>query len=452
MLVDGAASVFGLFVGAVASRLWLGYPATPPPLSLVAMTAMWIVAIDLAGGYQKRFIGHGSLESRRIFLAMLMLAAGIAFTSWLTQIDVARSFLLVSLPVSAVGASLGRRQLQRITRPHAGRQLLSQRTLLVGEPESVQRISTILRRSEKHPYQLIGACILGGPPPPDACRVRYLGDFESVLVVVRAHRVDAVLVAADSGLTAAAVRHLAWDLEGTGASVVVAPGVCEVSGARVAVRPVNGLPLLYVDQPCFRGLRHRAKEVGEPLLAALGLVVLAPLLAVVALLIKLDTPGPVFFRQWRIGRDGKSFPIMKFRTMVADAEDHKAELMGMSQPDRPLFKIEHDPRITRVGSWLRRTSLDELPQLINVVRGQMSLVGPRPHLIEELAQFGPDSSRRLLVKPGMTGIWQVNGRSDLPHDEAMRLDLSYVDNWSLGLDASIILRTLAVMVDKSGAY
>jgi lipopolysaccharide/colanic/teichoic acid biosynthesis glycosyltransferase len=172
----------------------------------------------------------------------------------------------------------------------------------------------------------------------------------------------------------------------------------------------------------------------------------------VALLIKLDTPGPVFFRQWRIGRDGKSFPIMKFRTMVADAEDHKAELMGMSQPDRPLFKIEHDPRITRVGSWLRRTSLDELPQLINVVRGQMSLVGPRPHLIEELAQFGPDSSRRLLVKPGMTGIWQVNGRSDLPHDEAMRLDLSYVDNWSLGLDASIILRTLAVMVDKSGAY
>lgn len=450
--VDITVSLLGVACGAVASRLWLGFSATPAPPILAGMIALWIAAVAMAGGYQKRFVGHGNVESHRIFLAMLMLAAGIGFVSWLTQVDVPRSFVLVSLPITAIGTSLGRCLLQRIACGHAGCQFLLQRTLLVGTPEAVERLSTILRRSTHHSYQLMGACVFTDPQSPTSCSLPVFGDLDSIRSVVSTQHIDTVVLAAESGFSSSAIRHLAWRLEGTGASIVIAPGVSEVSGSRVAVRPVNGLLFLYVEQPCFRGLRHRAKEVGEPLLAGVGLVLLAPVLAVIALLIKLDSPGPVFFRQSRIGLLGRSFQIIKYRTMVADAEARKSELLGKSQSNGPLFKIEHDPRITRVGALLRKTSLDELPQLFNVLRGEMSLVGPRPHLPEELAQFGQDSSRRLLVKPGMTGIWQVSGRSDLPHDDAMRLDLSYVDNWSLHTDASIICRTLAVIVDRHGAY
>lgn len=452
LAADVVASSVGVASGVVVSRLWLGFYATPDLAVLAGMIALWIATVALAGGYQKRFVGHGTLESRRIFLAMLMLIAGIASVSWLTQIDVPRSFLLVCLPVSAAGTALGRRLLQRIACGHAGCQFLLQRTLLVGTPEAIERVSTILRRSMHHSYQLVGACILGDSPSQSPLSLPVLGDVDSIQTVVSTHHVDTVLLAAECGVSPSAVRHLAWQLEVTGATFVVAPAVCEVSGARVAVRPVNGLLLLHLEQPGFCSLRHRAKEVGEPAIAALALLVLAPVLAVIAVLIKLDSPGPVFFRQSRIGRLGRGFDIIKFRTMVADAENRKAELLSKSESDGPLFKIQNDPRITRVGALLRRTSLDELPQLFNVLTGQMSLVGPRPHLPEELAQFGPDSSRRLLVKPGMTGIWQVSGRSDLSHDEAMRLDLGYVDNWSLRYDASIIGRTVAVMVDKHGAY
>jgi exopolysaccharide biosynthesis polyprenyl glycosylphosphotransferase len=261
-----------------------------------------------------------------------------------------------------------------------------------------------------------------------------------------------VAVLACPQLDGPALRRLAWDLEPSGADLIVAPTLVDVAGPRLSIRPVEGLPLLHVDQPTFTGLRRLLKAGFDRCLAGLALVALSPLLAVIALAVKVNSPGPVLFRQVRVGRLGQEFTILKFRSMVADAERRMDEVVQLNQGDGPLFKAHADPRITRVGAFLRRTSLDELPQLVNVMLGQMSLVGPRPHLAAEVALFGSDMTRRMLVKPGLTGLWQVSGRSDLTWDESVRVDLRYVENWSFMLDLAILWKTLFVVLRRSGAY
>jgi len=212
------------------------------------------------------------------------------------------------------------------------------------------------------------------------------------------------------------------------------------------------LPLLPIDHPEFSGARLVIKSVFDKAFALVALIVTAPLLAVLALAIRLDDGGPVLFKQTRVGKHGRAFCVYKFRTMVPDAEARKTSLACDNEQQWPLFKIRRDPRLTRLGTSLRRWSLDELPQLLNVVAGEMSLVGPRPALPEEAAMYGDHVRRRLAVKPGMTGLWQVNGRSDLPWDESVRLDLSYVENWSLMLDLHILWKTWAAVVRGWGAY
>jgi exopolysaccharide biosynthesis polyprenyl glycosylphosphotransferase len=261
-----------------------------------------------------------------------------------------------------------------------------------------------------------------------------------------------VAVLACPQLDGTALRRLAWELEPTGADLIVAPTLVDVAGPRLSIRPVEGLPLLHVDHPTFTGLRRLLKVGFDRCLAGLALLLLSPLLAVIAVAVKLDSPGPVLFRQLRVGRLGQEFTILKFRSMVADAERRMDEVVQLNQGDGPLFKAHADPRVTRVGAFLRRTSLDELPQLVNVLLGQMSLVGPRPHLAAEVALFGSDMTRRMLVKPGLTGLWQVSGRSDLTWDESVRVDLRYVENWSFMLDVAILWKTLFVVLRRSGAY
>ncbi|MFC7645746.1 sugar transferase [Streptosporangium lutulentum] len=221
---------------------------------------------------------------------------------------------------------------------------------------------------------------------------------------------------------------------------------------RINIRPVAGLPLLHVAHPDLDGARQLVKGVFDKVVAALALLALSPFLLVVAALIKSTGPGPVLFRQARVGKGGEEFTVLKFRTMVPDAEQIKRILTELNEGDGVLFKIRNDPRITPLGSWLRRYSIDELPQLFNVVRGDMSLVGPRPPLPEEVARYGTDVRRRLVVKPGLTGLWQVSGRSDLSWEESVRLDLRYVENWSLALDMQILWKTWSAVMRGSGAY
>ena len=226
----------------------------------------------------------------------------------------------------------------------------------------------------------------------------------------------------------------------------------DVAAERVKVRPVAGLPLLHVDKPRSAAAVRSAKRAFDVIGSLAVLLALSPVFALAAIQIKRSDGGPVFFRQARVGRVGQPFGMVKFRSMVLDAEERLAELAALNESDGVLFKMKEDPRITRVGRFLRRYSIDELPQLVNVIRGEMSLVGPRPPLPAEVDKYAIDVHRRLLVRPGLTGLWQVSGRSGLSWDESVRLDLYYVENWSPSLDATILLRTLLAILRGSGAY
>jgi len=261
------------------------------------------------------------------------------------------------------------------------------------------------------------------------------------------------VVIADSHTVAGeALRSLAWQLEGTGVQLVVAPAVTQVAGPRIVIRPIAGLPLLQVDEPELSGGQRLLKETFDRIAAALMLVLLSPVLLVLALVVRTGSRGPALYRQVRVGRDGREFTMLKFRTMVRGADTQVDELADLNESDGVLFKIRDDPRTTRNGRWMRRHSLDELPQLWNVLVGQMSIVGPRPPLPSEVQRYGTDAQRRLLVKPGMSGLWQVSGRAELSWEESVRLDLYYVENWSPALDAQILWRTFGAVLRGRGAY
>jgi len=443
-----AASVAAL----VALALGWGQTSTTTTAFAAVLPLAWIVTIGLAGGYQHRFLGIGSEEYNRVALGALGLIALVATVSWAAELSLARPFVAVAFPVAAFLTFAGRKALRVGTRALRRRGRMRHRTVVLGEGLGVSELAAHLKASSKHGYDVIGACLTGADSYRPDCSVPVMGDADDVADVVREHDADTVAVVPSPTLTSEKLRRLAWQLEPTGANLVVAPSLMDVAGPRIAVRPVEGLPLLHVEQPRFSGVKRLVKETYDPVVAGLGLLLLSPLLAAVALAIKLDSPGPVLFRQSRVGRQGERFTIFKFRTMVVDAEGQKAALAHLNEGSGPLFKMKKDPRITKVGAILRKTSLDELPQLINVVTGSMSLVGPRPHLPEEIELFGDDFRRRLLVKPGLTGLWQVSGRSDLSFEESVRVDLRYVENWSFAMDVLILWRTLSVVVKGSGAY
>jgi exopolysaccharide biosynthesis polyprenyl glycosylphosphotransferase len=284
--------------------------------------------------------------------------------------------------------------------------------------------------------------------------VPVLGGLTDVVSVLRQMRADSVAVAPGPGISSEALRQLSYELEGTGVDLLVAPTLTNVTGTRISIRPVSGLPLLHVDEPELGGARRLVKAAFDRSVGLLLLLLVAPFLLLIALAIRLTSRGPAFFRQQRVGRDGKAFTLWKLRSMYVDAEARRHQLddLNVHRDKGVLFKIQNDPRITPIGRQLRRYSLDELPQLWNVVKGDMSLVGPRPPLQSEVDRYETHTHRRLLVKPGLTGLWQVSGRSDLSWEDTVRLDLHYVENWSLGLDLAVMAKTVLAVLRPSGAY
>jgi exopolysaccharide biosynthesis polyprenyl glycosylphosphotransferase len=279
-----------------------------------------------------------------------------------------------------------------------------------------------------------------------------LGSLDQVASAARAAGCDGVAVTSDDATRFNYLRHLAWSLEGTGVNLLVDPGLEEVTGPRLHIRSGTGFSLVEVDEPKFTGWRRLVKRFGEVVLTSVGIIVVAPVMLIIAAAVKLQDRGPVIFRQARVGRGGKLFTMLKFRSMAVDAEIRKADLLALNEGHGALFKLRDDPRVTRLGKFLRDFSLDELPQLFNVLRGSMSLVGPRPHLAHEVAQMPLEANRRSLVSPGLTGLWQISGRSDLKEDDAIKLDLRYVENWSLALDLQILLRTIWAVLARRGAH
>jgi exopolysaccharide biosynthesis polyprenyl glycosylphosphotransferase len=300
----------------------------------------------------------------------------------------------------------------------------------------------------------VGSCVPDGGGSADLTTlgVPVLGGFDDVDFALRATSADTVAVLPCPEMDGPALRMLSWSLAKSGTDLLVAPALIDVAGPRIAIRPVCGLPLLHVDEPQLAGGRRVAKALLDRVAALIALSVLAPLLVAIALAIRLSSPGPAIFRQTRTGWQGREFAMWKFRTMVRNAEALRSSVDKLNRhATGELFKMTVDPRITPLGRWLRRTSLDELPQLVNVLRGQMSLVGPRPLPVTDRPYDG-DARRRLLVKPGLTGLWQISGRSDLDWEESIRLDLRYVEQWSLALDALIVWKTVFAVVKGRGAY
>ncbi|WP_369136673.1 sugar transferase [Modestobacter versicolor] len=419
----------------------------------LALVLAWPALLAVVGAYEERSFGIGSDEFRRIGRAGLVLLAGLGFVSYAAELDLSRGLVVVAVPALALTTVLER----YLARLLLARQRLQGRSLkrvvVVGRGGAVLELTDRLSRNRHAGLDVVAACVT----PDDRSRVARALDLpvaglEEVLATARLHGADTIAVTSASETAAEYLRTLSWQLEGSGLELLVAPGLVEVAGPRLHIRPFDGLPLLSVEQPRFEGWRRVVKGAIDRSVALAALVFFAPVLAALALAVRVSSPGPVFYRQERIGLQGRSFAMLKFRSMVPGADQQVASLSDGNDADGLLFKMRHDPRVTPVGRWLRRFSLDELPQLVNVLRGSMSLVGPRPPLPQEVARYDSSVSRRLLVKPGLTGLWQISGRSDLPWEEAVRLDLRYVENWSLTLDVQILWKTARAVVSASGAY
>ena len=427
---------------------------------------VWPVAIALSRGYRRNRIGIGFDEPGAVIRAGMVVVVAVALPAGFMAVPAgtldpngAFNLLYALLKLVAVGTPLavvlsllvrflahrGLRFLQR-----QGRSL--RHVLVAGGFGAAQQLSERIQREPDTGMKVIGLCLPSSElPRPVVDGIPVLGSLRQVPDVVRSMGCDAVAVTSDDVTRYNYLRELAWSLEGAGVELLVDPGLVEVAGPRMHIRPLMGFPLLHVEEPHFTGWRWMMKRVSDIVLASVGLLIISPVMLAIAAVVKLQDGGPIIFRQARIGRQGKPFTMLKFRSMVVDAEARKLELMEHNEGKGGLFKLSRDPRVTRLGQFLRDFSLDELPQLFNVLGGSMSLVGPRPHLASELAQMPSEASRRSLVTPGLTGLWQVSGRSELEGYDAIRLDLRYVENWSLSLDLQILWKTISAVLAKRGA-
>ncbi len=399
-------------------------------------------------------LGQGSEEFSRLIRAVVISAVALGLLGLAFTATAARPWVFGLIPLGGLLACLFRMMLRRRVHRLRGQGRCVLPVLAVGPADAVVDLIHRTRRDQRRGWVVSGICTPTGAAPDGTDSIMdipVLGDLDSVADAARSggHRV--VAVCPTPGYSSKRLHQLAWSLEDVAAELVVDPGIMEVAGPRLHVDPVDGFPLLRLTRPTFTGVPWLVKHAVDRLGSALLLLMAAPLFVILAIGVKLDG-GPVFFRQIRVGRHGREFSMLKFRSMVVDAEKRAAELAALNEGAGPLFKMKRDPRVTRFGAFLRRYSLDELPQLINVLTGGMSLVGPRPPLPKEVAVYGRDAQRRLLVRPGLTGLWQISGRSDLSWEQSIRLDLRYVENWNLALDALILWKTFGAVVNSRGAY
>ena len=449
-LADLACGVVGVFM---AAQLRFGGNVTPMYLALsLALPVLWVAALWLAGAYDVRFIGTGSDEFRKVLNAGIGLTAAVAIFSYAINLELSRAYVVIGLPSLTVFDMLVRFALRKrlVRRRMHGKCMHS--VVAVGHELAVADLVTELGRDRFHGLNVVGACVVQPGELDELAGVPVYGGLDDITAAVKAFGADTVAVTACQEMNGIRLRSLAWELEKTGTDLCVAPALLDVAGPRTTIRPTAGLTLLHVDHPQLSGFRLVLKGLFDRCAAAAALVMLAPVMAFLAAMVWLHDRGPALFTQMRVGKDGHSFRMYKFRTMIVDAEKRREELLASNDSDGVLFKLREDPRVTAVGTHLRRLSLDELPQLFNVFLGHMSLVGPRPALPDEAAVYAEHVRRRLVVKPGLTGLWQVNGRSDLSWEESVRLDLRYVENWSFALDLQILWKTISVMLRGSGAY
>ncbi|WP_349034874.1 sugar transferase [Pseudarthrobacter sp. SORGH_AS 212] len=423
-----------------------------------ALVIAWWLMLGAWNSRQSRILGSGADEYKRVAAASLWLFGIVAIVSYVLRIETARGYVGIALPAGLLGLLLARWLLrQHLSVDRQGGASMS-RLMILGGPSAVAHLANTLAGARHSGYLPIAAYTPGALEKKDGSTISGLpvlgSDVEipSILTAIEKSEADAVAVSAGVQLHPQTLRHLGWELAARNVGLIMAPALTDIAGPRIHTQQVAGLPLIHVTTPSLEGGQRVAKRLFDIGVSAALILCAAPLMALIALAVKVDSRGSILFRQERVGIQGAPFKMLKFRSMVVDAESRLGDLAAHNEGSGVLFKLKNDPRITRVGGFLRRYSLDEVPQLFNVLAGSMSLVGPRPPLPREVEAYEHDVRRRLLVKPGLTGLWQVSGRSDLSWQDSVRLDLYYVENWSLAGDLVILLRTARAVFQSTGAY
>lgn len=448
--------------------LWLGWGqndvvssgGTVPEVSYWVfsgiLVTVWMIALSLVDSRSDRVVGVGITEYVRVARASFGVFGAIAILAFLLRFDVARGYLLIALPLGVILLVLTRWMWRQWLIAQRKMGSYAARVLLVGSRQSVAAIARELGRAPQAGYHVVGACVPSGTVADmlDGTDIPIMGNVNAVERAMAATHADTVAVTSTDDLPPNKVKEISWSLEAGHHHLVLAPSITDIAGPRIHTRPVSGLPLIHVETPRFTAGQRFAKRTTDIIGAGLIAVLLSPVLAIVALTVKCTSPGPVLYRQERVGFKGHPFGMLKFRSMRVGADrELKALLEQQGTDTKPLFKIKDDPRITPVGRVIRKYSLDELPQLLNVLGGSMSLVGPRPQIADEVALYSDAARRRLLTRPGITGLWQVSGRSTTTWEEAVKLDLYYVENWSFVGDVAILAKTArAVLAPGSSAH
>lgn len=417
------------------------------------IAALWMASLGISVTRAPAVLGSGMAEYKRVITATAQIFGLIAIAMFLLKSELGRGYFLTAVPVGLVLLLTGRWAMRQWLTGRRARGEFLTRVILVGDRAKTEHVVQSLRRDASSGLDLIGALIAGDTEAPLHGGVPVLGDVSSLVREVKVRRADAVIFTGTDALGPRDMRELGWELDELGVSVIVAPALTDIAGPRIHAAPVAGQPLIRIDYPSLEGINQFMKRSFDVAGSLALILLLSPVMLAVALAVRATSPGPVLYRQERIGHSGRPFRMLKFRSMVVDADAHLADLLRhQGTADRPLFKVTDDPRVTDVGRFLRKYSLDELPQLFNVLRGSMSLVGPRPQRAAEVELYDAWAHRRLLVTPGITGLWQVSGRSDLSWEDSMRLDLYYVENWSLTGDLIILWRTIRAVIAPAGAY
>lgn len=429
----------------------LGTYVAEPEWTVPAIAIAWLLALRQLGSYSPRHLRAGVTEYKRVIGASLGTAGAVGIICYLGSFNLSRLVFIGMFALGTAGLVLARFARRKFMHALHREGYLRTPVIVAGATGHVDSVAKVLSREKWLGYQVLGA-LTSDPAVHTPSGLPVFGRLSEIASIVREREVASVIFAEGSFSSPADFRRMAWELEQLDVQMVVVPNLADISAQRLDVRPVAGLPLVDVERPQAIAATRWIKRTWDIVGSLVLLVIAAPIMAGVALAIWLEDRGPVIFRQVRVGRSGQEFHCLKFRSMGIDAEARLAELVASNEAAGPLFKMARDPRVTRVGRFIRRFSLDELPQLWNALRGDMSLVGPRPALPKEVAQYDPDTRRRLDVRPGLTGLWQVSGRSKLSWEDTVRLDLYYVDNWSIVQDLMILARTARAVVGSAGAY
>ena len=418
--------------------------------TIFATAAIWPVVFAIYGLYDLRRPTHATAEVQRLLNAVAISVLLVVLVIFVTRMDLSRDFVPVLLAFSMVTVFGGRLITRRLTHILNARSVTSQVTLIAGTNDEARALARTLQRRPWMGYRLCGFVEVtpSGLHVMDGLPV--LGSVDDIARISAEQGVRAVIIAG-SAAGGATLQSIDSALSAE-VSVRVSPGLANLGASRVILEPIDGMALFSLRRHRFSRRQRLVKRMLDLAVTSVALVVSAPLMIGIALAVKMSSPGPVLFRQRRVGEQEEEFTIFKFRTMVVGAHAQRDLLETQNEADGLLFKMRRDPRVTTVGRFLRRTSLDELPQLFNVMRGEMSLVGPRPALPEETTHYAESHRGRLRVKPGLTGLWQVNGRHDLVFDDYLRYDLFYVENWSLTMDLYILAKTVPALLSGRGSY